>query len=52
LIDDLLKEHPEFTDFARLAEGSLRHVRKPRDVLPALGNLAASDLADFLGKRR
>ncbi|TAD84613.1 MAG: hypothetical protein EAY70_01140 [Sphingomonadales bacterium] len=51
-VDDILKDHPEFTDFARLAEQSLRHVRKPKDVLPALGNLAASALADFLNKRR
>lgn len=51
-VDDILKEHPEFTDFARRAEQSLRHVRKPKDVLPALGNLAASALADFLSKRR
>ncbi len=51
-MDDLLKEHPEFSDFARLAEQSLRDVRKPKDVLPALGNLAASALADYLRKRR
>ncbi|NJO14005.1 MAG: hypothetical protein HC870_02155 [Rhizobiales bacterium] len=51
-VNVLLKEHPEFTDFAKLAEQSLRHVRKPKDVLPALGNLAASALADFVCKRR
>ncbi|PLK22502.1 hypothetical protein C0V72_14595 [Porphyrobacter sp. TH134] len=37
---------------ARVAESQLRHVRKPKDILPALGTVGLFALTQYLGKRK
>lgn len=37
---------------ARVAESQLRHVRKPQDILPALGTVGLFALTQYLGKRK